>query len=101
MGAIGARASKKVKGIAMSISKKKPPKKHFVEIPTDISKMSDAQIDAWAEKAYSQLAEQERENNDINKQSSISGVARESFDHDGRRIKGVGGENGRRIGDNA
>ena len=34
---------------------KKPPKKHFVEIPNDISEMSDAQIEAWAEKAYNQL----------------------------------------------
>ena len=34
---------------------KKPMKKHFVEIPNDISKMSDAQIHAWAEKAYNQL----------------------------------------------
>ena len=45
----------KRKGIDMAISGKKPPKKHFVEIPNDISKMSDAQIHAWAEKAYNQL----------------------------------------------
>ena len=34
---------------------KKPTKKHFVEIPTDISKMSDAQIDEWARKVYEQV----------------------------------------------
>ena len=34
---------------------KKPPKKHFVEVPTDISEMSDAQIKEWAEKVYNQL----------------------------------------------
>ena len=45
----------KRKGIEMATPGKKPPKKHFVEIPTDISEMSDAQIEAWAEKAYNQL----------------------------------------------
>lgn len=34
---------------------KKSHKKHFVEIPNDISEMSDAQIKAWAEKVYNQL----------------------------------------------
>ena len=41
----------KRKGIEMATPGKKPPKKHFVEIPKDISEMSDAQIKAWAEKA--------------------------------------------------
>ena len=45
----------KRKGIKMATPGKKPPKKHFVEIPTDISKMSDAQIEEWAKKAYNQL----------------------------------------------
>lgn len=31
------------------------PKKHFVEIPNDISVMSDAQIKEWAENVYNQL----------------------------------------------
>ena len=39
----------------MATPGKKPTKKHFVEIPNDISKMSDAQIKTWAEKAYNQL----------------------------------------------
>ena len=45
----------KRKGIEIATAGKKPPKKHFVEIPNDISEMSDAQIEAWAEKAYNQL----------------------------------------------
>lgn len=45
----------------MAGSNQKPPKKHFAEIPTDISEMSHAQIEAWTEKAYDQLVEQERE----------------------------------------
>ena len=45
----------KRKGIEMASPDKKSQKKHFVEIPNDISKMSDAQIHAWAEKAYKQL----------------------------------------------
>ena len=45
----------KRKGIKMATPGKKPPKKHFVEIPNDISKMSDAQIKEWAEKVYNQL----------------------------------------------
>ena len=45
----------KRKGIEMATPSKKLPKKHFVEIPTDISKMSDAQIKAWAETAYNQM----------------------------------------------
>ena len=45
----------KRKGIEMGTPDKKKQKKHFVEIPTDISKMSDAQIEAWAEMAYNQL----------------------------------------------
>ena len=58
----------KRKGIQMATPGKKPPKKHFVEIPNDISKMSDAQIEAWAEKAYNQLipvlkAEESKEEN--------------------------------------
>lgn len=61
----------KRKGIEMATPNKKPPKKHFVEIPTDISEMSDAQIDAWAEKAYNQLipalkAEESKEENGAN-----------------------------------
>lgn len=39
----------------MATPAKKPPKKHFVEIPNDFSEMSNAQIKAWAEKAYEQL----------------------------------------------
>jgi hypothetical protein len=45
----------KRKGIEMTTPGKKPPKKHFVEIPNDISEMSDAQIKEWAEKVYNQL----------------------------------------------
>ena len=45
----------KRKGIKMATPGKKPPKKHFVEIPNDISKMSDAQIEAWAKKVYEQM----------------------------------------------
>ena len=48
-------AQGKRKGIKMATPGKKPPKKHFVEIPNDISEMSDAQIQAWAKKAYNQL----------------------------------------------
>lgn len=48
-------AQGKRKRIHVATTDKKPPKKHFVEIPTDISKMSDAQIKAWAKKAYDQL----------------------------------------------
>ena len=39
----------------MATPGKKPLKKHFVEIPNDISEMSDAQIKSWAEKVYNQL----------------------------------------------
>ena len=39
----------------MATPGKKTPKKHFVEIPNDISKMSDAQIEAWAKKVYEQM----------------------------------------------
>ena len=39
----------------MATPDKKPPKKHFVEIPKDISEMSDAQIEAWAKEVYNQL----------------------------------------------
>ena len=61
----------KRKGIAMASPDKQPQKKHFVEIPNDISKMSDAQIKAWAEKAYNQLipvlkAEESNEENGDN-----------------------------------
>ena len=42
----------KRKGIEMAGPGKKPPKKHFVEIPNDISELSDAQIKAWAEEVY-------------------------------------------------
>ena len=45
----------KRKGIEMGTPDKKQQKKHFVEIPNDISEMSDAQIEEWAEKAYAQL----------------------------------------------
>ena len=45
----------KRKGIEMATPGKKPPKKHFVEIPKDISEMSDAQIKAWAKEVYNQL----------------------------------------------
>ena len=45
----------KRKGIEMATSDMKPSKKHFVEIPTDISEMSDAQIKEWAEKVCNLL----------------------------------------------
>lgn len=45
----------KRKGSKMATPGKKTPKKHFVEIPNDISKMSDAQIHAWAQKVFNQL----------------------------------------------
>ena len=45
----------KRKGIDMATPGQNPPKKHFVEIPNDISEMSDAQIEAWAEKVFNQL----------------------------------------------
>ena len=45
----------KRKGIEMATPGKKPPKKHFVEIPNDINELTDAQIKAWVEKAYNQL----------------------------------------------
>ena len=45
----------KRKGIEMATPSKKPPRKHFVEIPNNISEMSDAQIKAWAEEVYNQL----------------------------------------------
>jgi len=48
-------AQGKRKGSKMAAPGKKTPKKHFVEIPNDISKMSDAQIDAWAKKVHTQL----------------------------------------------
>ena len=56
----------------MATPGKKTPKKHFVEIPNDISEMSDAQIKEWAEKAYNQLvpvlkAEGSKEENGDNK----------------------------------
>ena len=55
----------------MATPGQKPPKKHFVEIPNDISEMNDAQIEVWAEKAYNQLipvlkAEGSREENGDN-----------------------------------
>ena len=62
---------KKRKGIEMATSNKKPTKKHFVEIPKDISEMSDAQIKAWAKEVYNQLipvlkAEESKEENGDN-----------------------------------
>ena len=40
----------------MATPGKKPPKKHFVEIPKDISKMSDAQIKAWAGEVHREFS---------------------------------------------
>ena len=48
----------KRKGIAMVTPDKKPPKKHFVEIPADINELTDTEIDAWAEQTYSQIMAQ-------------------------------------------
>ena len=61
----------KRKGIEMATPGKKPPKKHFVEIPKDISEMSDAQIKAWAKEVYNQLipllkAEESKTNSEDN-----------------------------------
>ena len=46
----------KRKGTEMATPANKQPMKHFVEIPKDISEMSDAQIKAWAKEVYREFS---------------------------------------------